>query len=168
MTDKCIACRFFNRDGARPGKRPGVRDNYRRCTSPRDNKETPDYWTSPTNWCDNFDETPETPSPHYEKERHEPSRSDPRDDQIEMTLDDGFKFMADAPMVALITALNEAGIRTYSHCAGHTPDAPAWVVLDVDNLHIEVRPARPATEKSNGTHAQVILRWAPSWNKDAD
>lgn len=102
------------------------------------------------------------PKPRYIEGMHEPSRSRPHGGQIKMKLKDGFEFMADKNMVPILTSLNDAGIRTYSHCAGHGEHQPAWVVVELDGLDVEVRPARLV---GNGAPrgAQVLLRWNPTW-----
>jgi hypothetical protein len=99
----------------------------------------------------------------HDPNKHEPNKSARRSDQIEITVRSGDTFAADAELVDLLLALNAAGLHTYSHCAGHLPDAPAWVVLDLEDLEVEVRPARTM---GNGVvrPAQVILWWTPTWN----
>ena len=52
----------------------------------------------------------------------------------------GEKFMADIELIPLLTALNASGLITNKHCAGHHPDEPAWVVIEMKNIeNIEVR-----------------------------
>jgi len=99
----------------------------------------------------------------YQPEKHEPCRSEPHSGQQEMSRPDGFSFMADREMVPLLTALNGAGIQTYSHCAGHESGQCAWVVLELEGLELEVRP--PVDDAGSGSPrgAQLLLRWSPSW-----
>lgn len=86
----------------------------------------------------------------YDPETHEPCKSAPHSGQELMTID-GFTFWADKALIPLLQALNDAGIQTYSHCAGHTPEAPTWVVLEAENLNIEVR--------QHLGRSQVVLSW---------
>lgn len=104
------------------------------------------------------------PIPRYDRQTHEPSRSVPHPNQVKMELSDGFSFMADKEMVPLLEGLRDAGIKTYSHCAGHHPENPAWVVLELDGLHIEIRPA---CVMGNGVvrGPQAVLMWRAPWNK---
>lgn len=96
--------------------------------------------------------------PTKRKKVPEPNRSVPRADQVVMSAG-GADFFADPPLVPLLSALNEAGIETYSHCAGHEAGAPAWVVINLTNLWVEIRPK--ALDDSRP--AQIILTWVPSW-----
>jgi len=90
----------------------------------------------------------------YEKQTHEPCKPAPHDNQRLISIN-GFEFYADIEMIPLIEAINESGLQTYSHCAGHQPGGCAWVVLELDGVEIEIRP------KEN--RSQLILRWQPSW-----
>ena len=52
----------------------------------------------------------------------------------------GQKFWADPLLIPLLKALNEAGLVTTKHCAGHEEGEPAWLVIKLDNVqHFEVR-----------------------------
>ncbi|WP_299949113.1 hypothetical protein [uncultured Ruegeria sp.] len=104
------------------------------------------------------------PKPRYSKKTHEPCKSGPHHRQETITLADGFEFFSDCELAPLLRELNAAGVATYSHCAGHTLDAPAWIVLNLENLDLEIRPANAM---GNGVlrPAQVILRWSPPWSR---
>jgi hypothetical protein len=48
---------------------------------------------------------------------------------------DGQKFLADSEMIPLLKALNEAGLKTRTHCSGCEKGTP-WVVIKTDNIEI--------------------------------
>jgi len=79
--------------------------------------------------------------PHYRKR------------QKEIVLD-GKKVWVDLDSIPLLKALNEAGLKTRSHCAGHQPGNPSWVVIRTGNIEsIEVR---------NGLeHKELLITWWP-------
>ncbi len=54
-------------------------------------------------------------------------------DQQAVTID-GKHFMADTKLIPLLKALNEAGLITRTHCAGHTEGDPSWVAIRLDNV----------------------------------
>jgi len=63
----------------------------------------------------------------------------------------GKKIWADPEMVSLLKALNDIGLITRSHCAGHTSDE-AWVILRMENiLEVAVR--------NRGAYKEVLLTW---------
>lgn len=93
----------------------------------------------------------------YDNKNHEPCKPPPHNGQEEITIN-GFTFHADKQMIPLLEALNAAGVQTYSHCAGHEQGNCAWVVLELECLHIEVRP------QTVNRGAQAILRWTPPWS----
>lgn len=90
----------------------------------------------------------------YNATNHEPCKSRPHAGQELVTIN-GFTFHADREMIPLLTALNAAGLQTYSHCAGHPPGECAWVVLELDSVNVEVR--------LKADRSQMILSWKPSW-----
>jgi len=81
---------------------------------------------------------------------HEPCRSAPHAGQ-QLIVVDGFAFSADNEMAPLLRELNAAGLQTYSHCAGHSPDAERWVVLEADDVQFELRDL--------DGRKQLVLRW---------
>lgn len=95
----------------------------------------------------------------YDPATHEPCKPEPHPGQEEITIN-GFTFYADKNLIPLLKALNDAGVQTYSHCAGHGKDRCAWVVLELDGLHVEVRP--------NMGRSQIVLTWTPPWAEEAE
>lgn len=98
----------------------------------------------------------------YDHANHEPCKSEPHAGQELMTVD-GFSFHADKEMIPLLTALNNAGLQTYSHCAGHEHEGgaytPSWVVLELPKgVNVEIR--------HHLGRSQMLLRWEPSWHKE--
>ena len=90
---------------------------------------------------------------------HDPCASAPHKGQIKLTVR-GFTFHADKKMIPLLKALNDAGLQTYSHCAGHDRDGhftPAWVVLELDDIYVDFRPKNGRT--------QLVLTWNPAWTE---
>lgn len=55
----------------------------------------------------------------------------PTQEEIEIN---GQKFVADVELIPLLEALNAAGLTTIKHCAGHSEDEPAWIVLSLKNV----------------------------------
>lgn len=65
----------------------------------------------------------------------------------------GQEVWADQEFIPLLTALNEAGLRTRSHCCGHGSN-PAWVAIRLDNIEgIEIR--------RYGAYNELLLTWRP-------
>jgi len=63
----------------------------------------------------------------------------------------GREFWADPEMIPLLRALNDAGLKTRSHCCGHETGRP-WVVLRMDNVEtVEVR--------NRGEYDEVLIQW---------
>lgn len=89
----------------------------------------------------------------YDPMTHEPCSSAPHEGQQTMEAN-GMVFFADKEMIPLLTALNDAGLQTYSHCAGHSPEADRWVVLEADDIQFEVR--------NHDGRKQLLLRWPVS------
>ena len=46
----------------------------------------------------------------------------------------GKKFEADEELIPLLQALNDVGLTTTKHCAGHEEGELAWVVIDMKNI----------------------------------
>ena len=60
---------------------------------------------------------------------------------------------ADPELIPLLTALNEVGLRTRSHCYGHDNN-PAWVTIRLEGIvGIEVR--------TEGDYNELLLTWWP-------
>ena len=93
----------------------------------------------------------------YDPNSHEPNKSAPHAGQDEGTIN-GLTFRVDRHMKRVIEALNHAGLQTYSHCEGHGPDHAAWLVLELDDVNVEIRP-------KEGRH-QLVLTWVPPWAKE--
>jgi hypothetical protein len=75
-----------------------------------------------------------------------------RQDQITVG---GQTFWADRELIPLLRALNEAGLRTRSHCSGHG-EMSAWVAIRTDNISgVEIR--------NWGEYKEILLTWEPSW-----
>lgn len=66
----------------------------------------------------------------------------------------GQELWVDRPFVPLLKAMNEAGLRTRSHCCGHG-SSPAWVVIRLDNI-IGIEILR------YGEYNEVRLTWQPA------
>jgi hypothetical protein len=61
------------------------------------------------------------------------------------------EFWADPEMIPLLRALNEAGLKTRSHCSGHESDR-SFVVLRMDNIEgVEIR--------NHGEYKELVLIW---------
>lgn len=70
----------------------------------------------------------------------------------------GKEVWADHELIPLLTALNEAGLYTRSHCCGHG-DNPAWVAIRLDSIiGIEVRTSSDLNE--------LLLTWWPEEEGD--
>jgi len=66
---------------------------------------------------------------------------------------DGQEVWADPEMIPLLGALNDAGLKTRSHCSGHGNDH-AWVVLRMENIEdVQIR--------NNGPYKELIIGWKP-------
>ena len=71
-----------------------------------------------------------------------------RQEEIEL---DGKKVWADPELIPLLKALNEVGLTTRSHCAGHESDN-AFIVIKTDNIYcVEVKTEEPYNE--------VVISW---------
>jgi len=55
------------------------------------------------------------------------------------------KFQADKERVLLLTALNECGLRTRSHCYGHETGR-SFVTIDLSNVDLNIRPTKEGHE----------------------
>ncbi|MCK5017990.1 MAG: hypothetical protein KAS32_13120 [Candidatus Peribacteraceae bacterium] len=67
----------------------------------------------------------------------------------------GKKFWADRKLVPLLRALNEAGLETRTHCAGHQEGAPSWVAIklrNVEELYI----------RKDEIYNELIIEWKKS------
>ena len=69
MNKQCINCKFFDRSGTGPGKRPGVRDNYRKCKVVRQMNRAMSEWRSPTDSCNLFEPAPAPVDPMFKTRR---------------------------------------------------------------------------------------------------
>jgi len=65
----------------------------------------------------------------------------------------GEKIWADPALIPLLRALNNAGLKTRSHCAGHAAKHPrAFVAIRMDSeTRLEVR--------NDGPYREVVLSW---------
>lgn len=73
-----------------------------------------------------------------------------KDKQTSVIIDEQ-EVWIDHNMVELIVALNNAGLKTRSHCGGHDTN-PKWVVVRSDNItDIQIR--------SNGEYKEIVLTW---------
>ena len=64
---------------------------------------------------------------------------------------DGQKVWIDNDFIDLIRALNEAGLKTRSHCAGHG-HPHAWVIIRTDNITgVEIRNDDP--------YKEIVIQW---------
>jgi len=68
----------------------------------------------------------------------------------------GESVWVDPELIPLLKALNKAGLVTRSHCAGHSPESPAWIAIRMDNVSgLEIR--------NDGTYNEVLIKWTPTW-----
>jgi len=64
----------------------------------------------------------------------------------------GNSFWADPDLIPLLKALNKVGLEIRSHCAGHTKEKDAFVVIKASNMYrIEVR--------KDGPYDEVVIGW---------
>jgi hypothetical protein len=67
----------------------------------------------------------------------EPCKSKPHDNQEKIKIED-HEFHADKEMIPLLKELNKIGLRTYSHCIGHSKEENgkyySWIILDMENI----------------------------------
>lgn len=59
----CKSCVYWERDGEEPGKMPGVRPGYRKCTLPSLERKLTRY-THPEGMCQHFTERKEETQPN--------------------------------------------------------------------------------------------------------
>lgn len=92
---------------------------------------------------------PSAPAMETQENRHAPGHEKR---QREVTIC-GNTFWADPELIPLLTALNEAGLVTRSHCCGHG-DNPAWMAIRMDTIEqVEVR--------NHGPYKELLLTWRP-------
>lgn len=83
----------------------------------------------------------------------EPCRSKPHAGQEKITID-GHEFYADKELIPLLQELNKAGLKTYSHCSGHSEGSRSWIVLDAENMDsVEVRISDRTKRR------QLLISW---------
>jgi len=80
---------------------------------------------------------------------------------------DGQQFIADKKMIPLLRALNAAGLKTRSHCAGHK-DIYSFLCLILDpETSIEIRPVSEikSTRRFPAGTQELCIQWKRSARK---
>jgi len=71
------------------------------------------------------------------------------------------EFIADNERIALLEALNNAGLVTRTHCYGHETGYSFISILMRNNLRIEVKPAyeNHAERGFDGSETELLISW---------